>query len=414
MKSYAYVAYTPDGRRRRGVVVAESETQASALIGEKGLLPSEILPQGAPPAGGGSAAARLPSRGLRRGPRIDRDTLAVFTRQTAVLLGAGLSAAEALEAVQASDSGAGVEAMAAGARVALMDGQPLSVALAMSAGDLPAWFIAALRAGERSGELDAVFETLAGYLESAATDRAQVASALIYPAFVASVSVLVCFVLMVNVLPEIVEMFESSGRPLPPLTAAMIALSDAAARNWPALLAGAAGVLAVWLAFARVPDLRARRDRLFLRLPLVGRFMRMGAAAQYLRTLALVIASRQPLTEAVHHAAGVLDIAVFVRESEAAGEALRRGEKLSTALSRLGFLPPVARQLIQVGEASARLIPMSERAAVMAETTLRMERKRTTALLDPLLMILVGGVVLVIVLAVLLPIFDLQAVVSEG
>ena len=207
-------------------------------------------------------------------------------------------------------------------------------------------------------------------------------------------------------------MFATSGQPLPPLTAAMMALSDMVAAHWPAGLAGFAGLVGLWVLVARVAGLRARRDRLLLRLPLVGRFLRMGAAAQYLRTLALVIASRQPLTEAVHHAAGVLDIADFAREAEAAGEALRRGETLSAALGRLGFLPPVARQLIQAGEASARLAPMSDRAAVLAETWLRTERKRVAALLDPLLMILVGGVVLVIVLSVLLPIFDLQGMVS--
>ena len=403
MKAYAYVAYTPDGRRRRGIVVAESESQASALVSAKGLLPSEITLRDSGPA-----------KASWRAARIDHDMLSVFTRQMAVLLGAGLSAAEALAAVQASGSAARIETMAAQASAALLDGEPLSEALGRAAGDLPAWFTAAIRAAERSGDLASVFDTLAGYLENSASDRAQFASALIYPAFVAGVSIIVCGVLMVNVAPEIVQMFATSGRPLPPLTVAMLAITDAVLAGWPLILIGGAALVAGWLAFARLPPLRARRDRLFLRLPLVGRFLRMGSAAQYLRTLALVIASRQPLTEALHHAAGVLDIAAFRKDAEAAGEALRRGETLSQALSRVEFLPPVARQLMQAGEASARLAPMTERAAVLAETWLRTERKRVAVLLDPLLMITVGAMVLVIVLSVLLPIFDLQGVVSGG
>lgn len=403
MRAYAYIAYTPEGRRRKGVIVAENEASASALIGARGLLPSEItLRQGAAPGR------------RRRGKRIDHDMLSVFTRQMAVLLNAGLAADAALDAVQSSASAPRIEELAAQTKAALLDGAPLSQALEKSGGDLPAYFIAAVRAGEHSGELGSVFLTLAEYLENSASDRAALTSALIYPAFVTVISVFVCGVLMVTVAPEIVAMFTASGRELPPLTQFMLSITAFVEDNWIALAAGFAGLVALGIASGRVPALRLRRDRMLLRVPVSRRFLRMGAAAQYLRTLALVINSRLPLVDALRHAAGVLTVERFRDEARDAGEALRRGESLSNALVRLSFLPPVARQLMQAGEASARLGPMTDRAAVLSETWLRTERKRIALLLEPALMIVVGGVVLTIVLSVLLPIFDMQAVISGG
>lgn len=401
MKTFAYTAFTADGKRRRGVVVAEDETDASAKISAQGLLPSEISPQ---------SAAR-PTRSRAR--RIDHDMLSVFTRQMAVLLSAGMAADAALEAVQTAAGANRIERLAAEARAGLMEGEPLSQALERAGGALPAWFTAAIRAGEHSGDLDAVFLTLADHLESTASDRAAITSALIYPAFVAGVAVIVCAVLMVTVAPEIVAMFAATGQELPPLTLAVLGVVDFIQAYWPWLAGLLAALVALGVASGRVPALKNRRDRLVLRLPLAGRFLRMNEAASYLRTLALVINSRLPLTEALRFAADVLDTEGFTQEARAAGEALRRGENLSSALSRLSFLHPVARQLIQAGEASARLGPMTDRAAVLAESWLRTERKRVAVVLEPASMVVVGAMVLVIVLAVLLPIFDMQAMVGS-
>lgn len=405
MQTFAYVAYTPEGRRRKGVIVADSATGAAADLRARGLMPAEVTLRGGP----------APSeRGgfLRRRRRLDRDLLAVFTRQMAVLLGAGLAADAALDAVQASAGAARLDALAAETKARLLAGEPFSAALAAAAVELPAYVTAALRAGEQSGELAAVFETLADHLEASGAERAQIASALIYPAFVAAVSVLVAFVLMTSVAPEIIGMFEATGRPLPALTQALVTVTDFIAAYWPVLVAALGGLFVLLAAVARVPALRARRDRLLMGLPLVGRLMRMAAEAQYLRTLALVVNSRLPLVEALRSAAAVLRQDRYRAEAEAAAETLRRGASLAAALAQLGFLSPVARQLVQAGEASARLGPMTERAARLAETWSATERKRIAVLLEPMLMVVVGMMVLTIVLGVLLPIFDLQAAIA--
>ena len=402
MRAYAYTAYDDDGRRARGTVVAETETDAAAQLKARGLYVSDLTTR----KQATTQAARTPRRA-----RLNSELQAVFTRQMAVLLEADLPAETALEAVR-SGGHTTLDGVAARARAALMDGAALSEALEQSGAGFAPYYIASVQAGEAAGDTAAVFGELADYLETLGTDRAQISAALIYPAFVAAISLLVCGVLMTTVAPEIVAMFALSGRPLPPLTQTLLGVTGWIEDNVLVLGVIAAGLIGLGIAASVVPGLRAARDRLLLRLPVVGGLMRRNAAMQYLRTLALVLASRNTVPTAVETAAGVLDVQRFRDEADQVPTALAKGEPLSQALDHLSIIPPVARQLIAAGEASARLAPMADRAAVMVEHGLSTERKRIAALLEPILMMLVGAFVLMIVLAVLLPIFDLQAVVA--
>lgn len=288
----------------------------------------------------------------------------------------------------------------------------MSDALAGAGAGFAPYYIAALRAGETAGNLAGVFSELADHLENQREEKAQISTALIYPGFVAAVSLVVCGILMVSVAPEIVALFELSDRPLPKITQVILSISNWIQTNWILLAALFLALIALWIAAAVVPGLRRIRDRLFLRLPLVGRFMRLSAAVQYLRTLALVLGSKNTVPSAVENASEVLTVESFRHEADEVSEAIRQGQSLSQALQKLSIIPPVARQLIAAGELSVRIAPMTERSAVMVENGLSTERKRIAALLEPALMMVVGAFVLTIVLAVLLPIFDLQAVVA--
>lgn len=403
MKAYAYTAFTSTGKRRSGTVVAETEADAAAQLARQDLFVSEIAP----------ARDRSTTGGLRlaRRVRLNADLQSVFTRQMAVMLAADLPSEAALEAVRTGGHPS-LDAVAAQARAAIMDGASLSEALERTGAGFPPYYLAALKAGEAAGETAAVFNELADHLEQMGTDKAQISTALVYPAFVAAVSLLVCGILMVNVAPEIVAMFEMSGRPLPELTQVVLGVSDWIGAH--ILGIGVVFLVLVVLGFVtpHVQRLRDIRDRVILRLPIFGRLTRLSVSVQYMRTLALILGSRHAVLSAVDSAVDVLTIKPFRAEGTEVATAVRHGETLSSALGRLSFLPPVARQLIMAGEASVRLAPMTERAAMLVEHRLSTERKRIAALLEPMLMMLVGGMVLVIVLAVLLPIFDLQAVVA--
>ncbi|TCK99852.1 type II secretion system protein F (GspF) [Shimia isoporae] len=403
MRPFSYVAYDADGARTKGLILADTESDASARLRAQGLFVSELSVS--------RQRTNLTER-LRRSARLNSDLQAVFARQMAVLLSAEMPLEAALEAIRTSGNGTTLSTVATRARAALMQGSTLAEALEEAGAGFPAYVTAAIHAGEGAGELAAVFEELARHLENLGNEKAEIVSALVYPAFVAAVSFLVCAILMINVAPEIVAMFEISGQPLPPLTQYVLAVSDWIQDNFTLVSTIIGGFALLIVASSRLQALRTIRDRFLLRLPLIGRLMRRAAAVQYLRTLALVLASRQTVPVAVQNAARVLDIARFQTEGESVLIALQEGASLSDALDRLSIIPPVARQLIGAGEMSARLAPMTERSAILVESDLTSERKRIAALLEPMLMMLVGAFVLLIVLAVLLPIFDLQAVVA--
>ncbi|APX14291.1 type II secretion system F family protein [Tateyamaria omphalii] len=405
MNAYGYTAFTNAGKRRNGTIIAETESHAAAQLQEQGLYVSHLELRD---SGGGWRAAFSGQRTARLSP----DLQAVFTRQMAVLLGAELPVEAALEAVREGGQGT-LDTVAARARASLMDGAPLSEALAQSGAGFAPYFTAAVHAGETAGDLPTVFEALAEFLETRGTDRAQITSALIYPGFVAAVSLLVCGILMVSVAPEIVAMFEVTGRPLPTITQNVLAVSDWIQRNVLGLSVVIVVILCLIFAARIVHPLRTKRDRLLLQMPLIGRFMRLAAAVQYLRTLALILGAKHSVLSAAENAARVLTIDRFRAEADAVCVAIRQGETLSKALDRLSIIPSVARQLIRAGEASVRLARMTDRSAVLVENGLSIERKRLAALLEPVLMMVVGGFVLIIVLSVLLPIFDLQAVVAS-
>ncbi len=402
MKTFAYSAYTSSGRRRRGHIQAPDEAEVARRLAAQGLVPGKIAES--------SAAISWPGSWFSR--RIDKDALSVFTRQFVVLLAAGLTVEVALEAVQETAGASKTGRLASEARAALLEGGSLAEALEKAANGLPAWYLAAVRSGESAGDFLAVFSSLADHMESRAQDRAAIATALVYPAFVTVVAVTVSGVLMVTVLPEITAMFEASNHPLPALTVLALAVVEGVRTGWPLIVAGLLAVTVSMVAIARTPGLRQRRDGVLLRFPLVGRLIRMSSAASYLRTFALVVNSRLPLTDALEHAADVLAIRAFHSEATQASQLLRRGESLTTALAGISFLHPVAKQLLQAGEASGKLDTISSRAADLAENWLSADRKRLTTILEPAAMVAVGLLVLSVVLAILLPIFDLQSLIA--
>ena len=400
MKSYAWRAYTAEGKLKTGLSVASDPVEVSTKLRADGLFPEEITEQAI-----GTAHRRLVKR-------LDADMQAVLARQLAVLIDSGLPVDDALSIVQGERGNSAINAVASRARALVREGAPLSEALEAGQSGFPPFVISAIRAGEASRDLASILDTIATHLETRRSEKAVLATALIYPAFVATVAMLVCGILMVTVAPQLADMFEATGRPLPPLTAFMLGATDWIIRNSVGLIAIFAAIAVGVPVLLRRPSVRAEWDRLLLSMPLFGRFMRQQAAAQYLRTLALVISSRQPVLEGVRNATDVLRVDLFREESRNVTAAIEGGSSLSAALAVSTFIPPVALQLVEAGEKSARLAQMTERAAMLIEASLANERKRVATLIDPLLMMLIGVFVLTIVLSVLLPIFDMQSAIQ--
>lgn len=400
MSAWQYTAYDSEGRQVKGALVADGESHARGLLRESGLFPERLAP------------AREQERSWlprRLGPRrLSVEELAVFTRQMAVLIGAELPVDEALQVFTQSEAGGAVRRIAAELRSRVRDGLSLSRALGAETGTFPGYYVAAIAAGESSGELARVCETLADFIETRQAVRDKAATALVYPAFVGAVSLVVAGILLVNVAPEIVALFEQTGQPLPAITRISLGVGHFLGAYWPWIGAGFLVLVVLARSALGLPRVRSAHDRLLLRLPVIGRLARLRAAALYLRTLALVLSGRMPGNVAMSFAVEAVANSKLRAEAMQAHVAVEEGRRMVSAMKGMSALPPIALQLIESGERSGRIMEMSARAATIVENSLREQNQRLSTLLEPIMMMLVGGFVLVIVLSVLLPIFDLQ------
>jgi len=402
MPAFAYNALDATGRTRRGVLQGDTARAVRALLRERGLNPLEVdeVREG---AGGG----RRPFG--RRG--LGAAQLALLTRQLATLIGAGLPIDEALGALGEQAESERQRALTVSLRARVMEGASLAQAMAEFPDTFPELFRATVAAGEQSGRLDAVLERLADYAEARDALKQTILAALAYPLLLALVAVLVVAGLLAWVVPQIVGVFEHLQQGLPLPTRLLIGLS-AFVRAWGwliVLLAIGAGIGAR-LALREARLLR-RAQGWLLRLPLAGRLVRAANTARAMRTLALLAGSAVPLLEALRVSAHVVTNLPMREALQQAAFKVREGSAFSRALGESGLFPPVALRLIASGERSGELPRMLGEAAAQQQRELDRWLTALTAVLGPAVILAVGAVVLFIVLAILLPIFDLNEMV---
>jgi general secretion pathway protein F len=397
MPVFTYRALTEGGRSRGGVIDAETSRAAWHELRTRGFYPTDLREQAAGP---GWTVRRLGA-----------GELAAATRQLATLVGAGVPVAEALGAVaEQADHPALVRALTV-ARAKLHEGETLADALAASPRVFPPLFRDLVRAGEASGALAAVLARLAGHTEASAAVGARVRAALTYPAVMTAATAAVLAFLVAWVVPELTTLFHDAGAELPLATRILIAATAALRRTWWALLA--AGALGTWAArrWAAAPAGRARLDAALLRVPVAGRLAAKAAVARVARTLATLLGGGVPLESALGIAGAAAANRPIGDALADAREAVRRGEALAPALRRSGLLPPLLVRLAAAGERSGTLGEMLEHAAAAYEREVEAGVAALTALVEPVLVLAMGAVVLALVAAVLLPLFDLNGLV---
>jgi general secretion pathway protein F len=400
MASFRFEAADPAGRIERGLIEADSARAARGALRTRGLVP---LALDAVAAGGRAAPLR------RR--RFPQSELALATRQLASLLAAHLPLATALAATVEGTEHPAVREVLSAVRSEVVAGHRLADALGQFPLEFPEVYRATVAAGEESGDLGEVMERLADYIEQRQALRAKVIGAFVYPAVVTAVGFAIIVFLMVYVMPQVVDVFRQTRQALPWPTRALIATSDVlrAAGLWIALAAAAAAfALRAWLSR---PGPRAAWDALALRLPLVGRTVRAVSSARFAATLATLTAAGVPLLRALEAARATLANAVLARAVSDAIAAVREGAALSRALGAAKVFPPVLIHLAASGEATGEIAPMLERAAAMLAREVERRALVLTTLLEPLLVLVMGAVVLGIVLAVLMPIMEINQLV---
>ncbi|MFC4726614.1 type II secretion system F family protein [Coralloluteibacterium thermophilus] len=398
MPAFQFQALDATGRSERGVLQADTARAARSLLRERGLIPLEVEPV--------AAGARVPGA-----PRLGAAGRVVLTRQLATLVRAGLPLDEALAALADGATGPG-RAIALALRARVGEGATLAQALDGFPQSFDTLYRASVAAGERSGRLDRVLLRLAAHLESRDALRRKVVGALAYPALLLAVALLVVAGLMLYVVPEVTGVFARSGQALPWPTRLLMAASDLLRAGWPWLL-GAALVAGTALAATwRRPGFAGWRARLLLRVPGVRRLAVALDTARFARTLAMLGAAAVPLLDALRLSTATVANASLRAALEDAARQVREGLPLSRALARDGRFPAVALRLVASGERAGRLDEMLDAAADQLERELDTTLSVATAALGPAVILAVGAAVLFIVLAVLLPIFELNRLVG--
>ena len=404
MAAFRYEAYDAAGRLQKGVLEADTARQLRAKLRDQGLMVAEVETL---------SEATLASGGtrwhLRR--RLSGAQLSLITRQFATLLAAGLPVEQTLNAlIEQADTDYQRQVLA-GVRGEVLAGHTLARSLQKYPRVFPELYVTLVAAGEQSGRLGEVMERLADYTESHQALRQKVGLAFVYPAIVTLVAGAVVLGLLTYVVPQVVSVFQNTNQSLPLLTVALIGLSDFLRTTWWLWLAVIA--VAVWAArraLAR-PGPRLRFHRWLLRLPLVGTMVRGVNSAQLASTLGILVGSGVPLLAALQAGAGVVNNLPMRHAVEEAARKVREGGSLSRALAASRLYPPMLVHMIASGEASGRLVHMLERAAEQQGREMENRVMGLTSLLEPLLIVVMGAVVLVIVLAILLPIFEMNQLV---
>lgn len=400
MEAFRYEALDAAGRTVSGVVQADSPRQARAQLRAQGLLPSAVDSVRA------RERARQPwARGL------SPNELSLVTRQLATLLASGLTVEQSLSALIEEATAPLTREVLGGVKSEITGGLSLAGALGAYDKSFPDFYRALVHGGEESGALPTVLQHLADYLDARQALKQKTTLALLYPVLVTVVAITIVTGLLVFVVPQIVQVFQQSRQALPLLTRALIGLSGFLHAAWPYIALAIIGVAAAAHLALRRDAPRRSWHALLLRMPWLGPLVRGVNTSRFASTLAILVGGGVPMLSALNSGARVMTNMVMREAIERAVERVREGESLARALGATKAFPPLTVHLVASGEVSGKLQQMLQRAAQLEIQALERRLAVFLTLLEPIMILVMGGVVLMIVLAILLPIISINQLV---
>ena len=403
MPAYAFEAIDQEGATRKGVIEADTARAARGLLRDRALVPIDVKPVAAGDTGAAGTARALFQRRV-----FNATGLAIWTRQLAGLVGSGLTLERALTALAEEADNEQQHHLVAALRAEVNAGSSFAKALARFPREFSEIYIAVVGAGEQSGHLGLVLERLADDLEDRQALNARLLAATLYPAIVTVAAIAIVLLLMTYVVPQVANVFAGTKRALPFLTVVMLGISEFV-RSWGLLLlvvlAAGFGLLRLAL---RNPGFRERFDAGWLTLPLVGRLSRGYNAARFAGTLAMLAGAGVPILKALQAAAETLGNRAMRADAMDALVLVREGAPLASALAQKKRFPGLLGMFARLGEQTGQLPSMLQRAATQLSTEVQRRALQLATLLEPLLIVGMGLVVMLIVLAVLLPIIQLN------
>jgi len=403
MGAFEYVALDTRGKEKTGVLEGDAARQIRQQLREQGLTPLSVEEVK-------TREERSRKNIVRR--KISPADLALITRQWATLVKSGLPVEESLRTVAQQSEKARLKSMLMAVRSKVMEGHSLAAALSDFPYIFSELFRSTVEAGEQSGHLDVVLDRLADYTESRQHLSQKMSQAMIYPLFLTLVAIGVVWGLLTQVVPKIVKVFDGMGQELPPLTKGLIATSEFMSEHGFALAAGIAALVFLFMFLMTKERFRYRVHLRLLKTILVGRLVKGLNAARFARTLSIVTASGVPILEGMKIASQVVTNLPMRQAVTEAASRVREGGNIAKSLDSSKFFPPMTIHLISSGEASGNIEEMLERAAESQEREMEGLIAGMLGIFEPILILVMGFIVLIIVLAILLPIFEMNNLVK--
>jgi len=414
MASYHYHALDGKGKRKQGIIQADTQRQVADQLLAKGWSPMSVEPQ-IQNKSLSKTSAQTPARKqpiILFSGRLSNADLCLITQQLATLLQASLPLDEALNAIIEQSHKKVVKATLSQVLSQVSEGLSLAQALSNHPKSFPAAYIATVAAGEQSGHLSQVLLRLSSYTQQVQETQSRITLALLYPSIIMLVALAVLALLLTYVVPQVIEVIINMDQELPALTLGLINISDFLTNQGMYLVLGVLFALLGLNLVLKQPHLRLKVHQGLLKLPLLGPYLAIFNAARFSKTLALLTSSGVPIVEAVRGAQAVVNNLFIRQHIVEAGLAIREGSSVFLALKPRPILPPIALHLVASGETSGRLAQMLDQAADQLDTQLQRSISVALSLIEPLMMLVMGGLVLVIVMAILLPIFDMNQMIG--
>ena len=424
MAAFRYQAAQGSGSGTQGVVEAEDRRSALRLLAERGVFPSVLEAVGGAPASAKpSTAAKAPSApaasapnsgtpaasgGIRLGSGVRRKEVTAFSRELSALLEAAIPIPQALEGIALEESNPAFREIIETIAGEVKTGHSLSVAMSRHPRLFSSLYVSMVQVGEEAGALPRVMNDLADLLEHDDEVRSEVTSAIAYPLFVLGFGIITVIVLLTVVLPKLFSMLEEMLDTLPLPTLILLRVSGFFSHYWPFLLVAAVGAVFGLRYFLKTPRGAWMWDTLVLQVPLMGALVRSSALSRFARTLSILVKSGVSLLPALKIVESTVGNLVIASQIAQVAEETRGGDSLAAPLRKLGIFPRSAVQMISAGEESGQLDDMLAKVAQIEERHLRAKTKTLISLLAPILILIVGGVVGFMVIAILLPIFRMS------
>ena len=403
MPAFEYIALDANGKQEKGILEADTARQLRQLLRDSGLMLLEVHEV---------AGSQEKSGKTKQSGRLKPAELSLITRQLATLVQSGSPLEEALGTTAKQTDKKNIKRVMSAVRSKVMEGHSLANGLALFPKVFPDIYRATVAAGEQSGHLDKVLERLADYTENRQIMQQKVSNAMMYPLILTVMSIAILVGLLSYVVPKVVTVFDNMDQELPMLTQVLIRTSDFLLDYGLFLAIGIAGIIVLIKMLLERPHWKYRYHQLLLKTPLVGRLNQGFNTARFARTLSILSNSGVEILEAMSISAQVIESCPMRKAVKDAVIKVREGSTIHKALEQSGYFPPMTVYLIASGEGSGQLDEMLERAAIQQERETDSMLSTVLGLFEPLLILFMGGMVLIIVLAILLPILEMNQLVK--